>query len=211
MNTDDLIRVMAEDTTRPAPVRKVLPVALLVTAAAAGVAFYATMGVRPDLAEALGRPEVLLKQGFPIVLALAALGAAIRLSRPEARLDGWGWALLAAPAAVAAAFWTTAMSTPLAEWPAAIAGHGIAVCLFCIPLIGLPILGGALWALRRGANVRPALLGALAGLLSGATSASVYAVYCDDDSPMFWGIWYVLAIALVAGLGAAIGRRVLRW
>lgn len=211
MKTDDLIRVMAADTTQVAPVQRILPAAILVTATISGLVFFSTMGVRPDLSTALGQTDVLLKHGFPVVMALAALGATIRLSRPEARLGGWGWALLVAPAVVTAAFWITAASTPISAWPAAIAGHSIAACLSCIPLIGLPILGGALWTLRRGANVRPAVLGALAGLLSGSTSASVYAAYCTDDSPMFWGIWYVLAIVIVTGVGALIGSRVLRW
>jgi hypothetical protein len=211
MKTQELIRAMAADTTVQPPVRRLLPLALGASAAAVGALFYATMGIRPDLGEAIGTVQVALKHVFPIVMALAALGATIRLARPEGRLDGWAWALLAAPTIVAAAFWLTALTTPMALWPTRIVGHSIGACLICIPLIGLPILAGVVWALRSGASVRPALTGALAGVLSGSASAAVYAAYCTDDSPMFWGVWYVLGIAIVAGLGALAGRRLLRW
>jgi hypothetical protein len=211
MRTDELIRAMAADTTLPPPPRRTLPSALAASAAAAGLLFYATMGVRPDLGEAVMRVQVALKHLFPIVMAVAAFGASLRLARPEGRLDGWGWGLLVAPAIVAAAFWATAATTPVALWPERIAGHSIGFCLVCIPLLGLPILAGVIWALRRGASVRPRLSGALAGLLSGSAAAAVYAVYCTDDSPMFWGVWYVLAIAIVVAIGALFGRRLLAW
>lgn len=211
MKTDDLIRAISADTISVRPVGRVLPAVLLASALGTALLFYATMGVRPDLGAALGRAPVFLKHAFPVLMAFAALGAVARLARPEAKLDGWILALALAPAIVAVAFWATAAATPLAEWPAAIAGHSIGVCLVCIPVLGAPILAGALWALRRGASARPVLSGALAGLLSGSAAAAVYAAYCTDDSPMFWGVWYTLAIGVVVAAGALLGRRLLRW
>ena len=75
----------------------------------------------------------------------------------------------------------------------------------------MPLLAGTLWALRRGASTRPALAGAVAGLLSGGAAAAIYAVHCTEDSPLFYAVWYSLAILAVTGLGAALGSRVLRW
>ena len=77
--------------------------------------------------------------------------------------------------------------------------------------MSLPFLAATLWALRRGASTRPGLSGALAGLLSGAAAATVYAVHCTEDSPLFWSFWYVLAILFATALGALLGARVLRW
>jgi hypothetical protein len=211
MRTEDLIRAIAADATWQPPPGRALPIALTASVAATGLAFYALMGVRPDLSEAIRQTQVILKHAFPVPMAVAAAGAALRLSRPEGRLGGWSVALLIAPAIVAVAFWVTAARTPFAAWPAAVVGHSVGACLLSIPLIGLPILGGVLWALRRGASVRPGAAGAAAGLLAGSASAAVYAAYCTDDSPMFWGVWYVLAIGIVTGLGALLGRRLLRW
>ena len=75
-------------------------------------------------------------------------------------------------------------------------------CLFFIGVMALPLLAGTLWALRRGASTRPGLSGALAGLLSGGAAAVVYSMHCTEDSPLFYAVWYVLAI-----LGVDLARR----
>ena len=77
--------------------------------------------------------------------------------------------------------------------------------------MGCAILVATLWALRRGASVHPDLSGAAARLLSGGVSATVYALYCNEDSPLFFAFWYVLAILLVTAAGSLLGARVLRW
>jgi hypothetical protein len=55
------------------------------------------------------------------------------------------------------------------------------------------------------------LAGAVGGLLAGGLGAMLYASHCTDDSPLFVALWYVVAIALVAVVGALAGRLVLRW
>ncbi len=211
MKTEQLIRAMAADTTPVRPAEAVLPLTLLAAVAFGALVFAVTMGVRPELAEVFLTAPVLLKQTFPIVMAVAALGAVVRLSRPEARLDGWTWALMLAPAMVVAAFWVTASTTPIADWPAAIMGETALDCFLSVSILGLLTLAGALWALRRGASTHPRLSGALAGLLSGSTAAAAFAVFCTEDNPMFWGVWYILGIGVVTGIGAIEGRRRLRW
>jgi hypothetical protein len=66
-------------------------------------------------------------------------------------------------------------------------------------------------ALRQGAPEHPALAGATAGLFAGAIGAACYATHCPDDSPLFVAAWYTLAIGFVAAIGAAAGKRLLRW
>jgi hypothetical protein len=78
-----------------------------------------------------------------------------------------------------------------------------------IPLISLPLLAAALIGLRHGAPTRPAVTGAIAGLLSSGLAATLYAAHCTDDSPLFVATWYTLATALVTVAGALAGRRVL--
>ena len=65
-------------------------------------------------------------------------------------------------------------------------GQSNGQCLVFISLMSLPLLAGTLWALRRGASTRPALSGALAGLLSGGAAAVVYSLHCTEDSPLFY-------------------------
>ena len=80
-----------------------------------------------------------------------------------------------------------------------------------IPAGALPLLAAALFGLRHGAPTRPALAGALAGLLSAGLAATLYASHCTDDSPLFVATWYTIAAVLVAAIGALAGPRVLRF
>src|SRR5437899_772476 len=85
------------------------------------------------------------------------------------------------------------------------------VCMTAIPLMSLPILAGALIGLRHGAPARPAVAGAIAGLLSAGLAATLYASHCTDDSPLFVATWYTIATALVTAIGALAGSRILRF
>ncbi|WP_143202048.1 NrsF family protein, partial [Bradyrhizobium sp. NAS96.2] len=53
--------------------------------------------------------------------------------------------------------------------------------------------------------------GAVAGLLCAGLAATVYASHCTDDSPLFVATWYTLATAIVASVGALMGKRALRY
>jgi hypothetical protein len=94
---------------------------------------------------------------------------------------------------------------------ARLVGRNSSICSAAISLLSLPILAGSLFALRQGAPSRPALVGALAGVMSAALGATLYAAHCADDSPLFVATWYTIAVALMAAVGAAIGSKVLRY
>jgi hypothetical protein len=68
-----------------------------------------------------------------------------------------------------------------------------------------------LLVLRQGATTRPALAGAVAGLVAAGIAATFYATHCQNDSPLFLAAWYVLATLFVAAVGAVLGTRLLRW
>ncbi|MGB6637955.1 MAG: NrsF family protein, partial [Bradyrhizobium sp.] len=70
---------------------------------------------------------------------------------------------------------------------------------------------GALVGLRHGAPARPAVAGAMAGLISAGLAAALYASHCTDDSPLFVATWYPIATAMVVAAGALIGAKVLRF
>jgi hypothetical protein len=211
MRTEQLIQAMAADTARPGRLALVLPLALLAAAALVAAVVLPAMGARPDLGPALMHPRVLVKQAFPLLLAAAAFGAALRLARPEMRLGRWRLALAAVPLVLAAAVVGELVALPEAAWMPALVGHTSRQCLSLVSLMSLPLLGAALWALRRGASTHPTLSGAVAGLMSGGAAAAIYAVHCTEDSPLFYAVWYVLAILAATALGAALGRRWLRW
>ena len=90
-------------------------------------------------------------------------------------------------------------------------GNSAGLCLLSITLLSIPALVLGLMLFRRGASVRPALTGALIGLAVSASATTGYALHCNEDSPLFFVLWYGLAILICTGAGALAGSRLLRW
>lgn len=212
MDTDRLIQTLAADNAhQPRPVTTQLAMALLVALPVAAAMLLVTLGIRPDFMSAMHNPFFDTKFLVTLALAIPAIVISVHLSRPEASLGRWIWLLLLSPfILIIAAIVEMAMPqrTPMM---ARIIGRNSSVCSAAITVLSLPILGGALLALRQGAPARPALAGAMAGLMSAGLGATLYAAHCADDSPLFVAVWYTLAAAALAGLGAVIGKRVLRY
>jgi hypothetical protein len=212
METDQLIRTLAADSAYRAPsVGFVLALALLAGAPVSVAMFFLGLGFRPDVMTAMHNPFFDLKFAVTLGLAIPAFIVSLHLSRPEASLHGWGW-LLAIPVGLLVAGMAGEMMLPQ-RLPAMtrLVGSNSRVCLTAIPLMSLPLLAAALIGLRHGAPGRPAIAGAIAGLLSAGLAATLYASHCPDDSPLFVATWYTLATALVTAIGALAGSKVLRF
>jgi hypothetical protein len=211
METDQLIRTLAADNTRARPVGFMLTLALLAAAPVSVVIFLACLGVRPDAMTAMHNPFFDLKFAVTLALAIPAIAISLHLSRPEASLHGWGWLLLIPAGLLVAGISGEMMMPQRLPMMTRLVGSNSRLCLAAIPAMSLPLLAAALIGLRHGAPSRPAVAGALAGLLSAGLAATLYASHCTDDSPLFVATWYTLAAALVAAIGALAGSRVLRF
>lgn len=212
MQTDDLIRLLSSDqAARARSTQDWLGPALLAGLAVSAAAFWVGLGPRPDIAAAAATPRFLLKVALALLLAATAAALALRLARPAAAARGPAWAVIAAPALLVLAVVVELALVPPGEWGARLVGDNARICLTAIPALALPLLGAALFALRQGAPTRPALAGAVAGILAGSVAAALYALHCTDDSPLFVAAWYGLGIALVTLVGALAGTRLLRW
>ncbi len=212
METDQLIRSLAADNAhRARPVGLVLSLALLAAAPVSVALFLAELGVRPDVMTAMRNPFFNLKFAVTLALAISAIAVSLHLSRPEASLRGWGWLLLIPAGLLAAGIGGEMMMPQRLPMMTRLVGNNSRVCLMAIPLLSLPLLAAALIGLRHGAPSRPAVAGAMAGLLSAGLAATLYAAHCADDSPLFVATWYTLATALVAVIGAVAGPKVLRF
>lgn len=212
MKTDDLIHAIAEDAAPIGlhPQRK-LALALAGAVAVVAILFWLLLGPRGDALISLAQPRFVLKFLVTLGLAAAAIGLVLRLMRPGATPGLWRSALLLAPGLLLIGIAGELLALPAEDWLTALVGVNARTCLTYIPLMGLAPLGLILLALRSGAPTRPAVAGAVAGLIAGGISAAFYASHCPDDSPLFVATWYVLSIALLAALGALLGRRLLRW
>jgi len=212
METDQLIRTLAADTReRPWPVGLVLAVALLAAGLVSIAMFSAALGVRPDVMSAMHNPFFDLKFVVTLALASSAIVVGLHLSRPEATLRGWAWLLLIPIHFLAGGIGCEMLLPQPVPMMTRMIGKNWSVCLVAIPALSLPLLAAALIGLRHGASTRPAVTGAIAGMLSAGLAATLYASHCTDDSPLFVATWYTIGTALLAVIGAVAGARVLRF
>jgi len=212
METDQLIRTLAADNAqRERPVGFVLAMALLAAAPVSVAMLFAGLGVRPDFMTAMRNPFFDLKFVVTLALAIPAIAFSLHLSRPEASLRGWKWLLLIPVGLLVAGIASEMMMPQRLPMMTRLVGNNSRLCMTAIPLMSLPLLVAALIGLRHGAPTRPAVAGAIAGLLSAGLAATLYASHCTDDSPLFVATWYTIAVALVTAIGALAGSRVLRF
>jgi hypothetical protein len=214
MRTEDLINALAEDhAARPQPgsLRLTFFVAMALSLTVAAIAFALTLGIRPDISFAMQTWRFNFKLVMTITLALTSAWLVWRLSRPAIDPRPAERAMAIAPLLLLGAVAYELWSVPEPEWlPRAIGSNSVA-CLLSISFLSLAPLGGAFYALRWGAPLRPGFAGAAAGLLASALAAMLYALHCPDDSPLFGAIWYTAAISLATVAGMIAGRRFLQW
>lgn len=211
MKTDDLITALAQDAPIRWPLGRAVAAAMAGGAVVAGLIFFAGIGVRPDVMQAVETVRYLFKFIVTLALAITATGLILHLARPGVPLGAWRWALLAAPILLAVSVALEMMAMPMSSWGTRWIGTNAPWCLTLIPLMALGPLALLLVALRQGAPRRPGLAGAVAGLVASGIAATFYAAHCPDDSPFFVATWYTLATGIVVLIGTLAGRRWLRW
>ena len=212
MKTGDLIRALAADSeVRAMPPGRALALALIPGVAIALGLHIAVLGLRPHLLTLLGEPRLLFKLCLTVLLAAVSGALVLRIARPGACIRRITLLLAIVPTLLAGANLAELSAVPADLWGQRLIGSNAKFCLASIPFLAAAPLVAALLALRQGAPERPALAGAAAGLFAGAIGAACYATHCPDDSPLFLAAWYTLAIGFVAAIGAAAGRRLLRW
>lgn len=211
MKTDDLIDLLARDTTPPQRLRPAMGAAIATGGAISLVLFAAAIGVRPDWSLSLSSGRFLFKFVVAVALAVVALRAALAMSEPGASVAAPSRALLLPPVLLVGAALVELVLLPADRWGPSAVGRNATVCMTYIPLLSIAPLAGLLAALRLGAPADPGRAGAVAGLCAGGIAATLYAAHCTDDSPLFVMVWYSLAIGIVTAGGYVAGRRLLRW
>ncbi|KAG8151526.1 DUF1109 domain-containing protein [Burkholderia catarinensis] len=213
MHTRDLVSRLAANLHPVAPnaVSRSLGRALvsgLVGNIALLVALY---GVRSDMPELILTGMFWVRLAFPAALIVTATRLAERLARPGAPF-AYAWLAVALPIVTMLA--VTAgilLATPPGYRLQLVLGSTWQVTTADIVFLSLPSLAVMMRAMKKLAPTRLALAGASAGFLAGAQGGLVYSLYCSEMSVPFWGVWYVLAIAMTACIGATVGPRYLRW
>jgi hypothetical protein len=213
MRTDDLIGALAADvppTPRSAVARR-LALGLFGGGVIAFAALLASLGLRPDLAQALGGYPFWMKWAFTIAMVFAGFGLAIRLARPDGRVGWLAWAAVAPVGVLLVPALLELARTPVDSRLALLLGSSAALCPWRILALAVPVYLGLLWAFRRLAPTRLVQAGFGAGLAAGAASATIYALYCQESAATFVVVWYTLGIVGAGMIGAMTGPRLLRW
>jgi hypothetical protein len=212
MKTDDLIQSLSADLPKVAPGAVARRVALgLGLGAVVSIALMLVwLGPRPDIAQAVFTPMFWMKIGYAAITGLILAALLTRLAKPAARA-GALVAIAAAPFAVVALMAIVRfVQAPLGSHEAMLMGHSSFLCPCRILAIGLPVLVGAVWAMRGLAPTRLTFAGLAAGGCAGGIGAAVYAVACNETSAPFLAIWYTAGIVAVTAVGG-LGSRLLRW
>lgn len=210
MKTDDLITALARDTTveRATPLRAAAT-AIPATTILAAALFFAVFPPRPDLTGPAAAATA-MKLAVTLTLAASGLSAAMATARPLAAPPRRLLALLLPPLVLTTLLAFDLSAHGWSDWKARLFGHAPLACVTLVVTLSAPLLAALVLALRRGAPGSPVAAGLTAGLAAAGLGASLYALHCPDDSPLFLATWYGLAAALMAALGAACARFV-RW
>jgi hypothetical protein len=213
MRTDDLIQSLTAGL-KPAP-RGLAARRLAIGLGAGAVVSIAVMvpwiGLRPDLAHALTTPMFWIKFAYAAAAGLLLAVATSRLSRPGARLGGLA-AAIALPFVLMGGMGAMRLAMAAREaWTGLLMGSSADVCPWRIFVIGLPLLAGAIWAVRGLAPTRLTLAGLMAGGAAGSLAALIYGFHCPETAAPFVAVWYTLGMVAVAALGGVLGARLLRW
>lgn len=213
MKTNQLITLLSTnvDTVEAGRLGKIVTWALAIGGLVAFCTMVATVGFRADL----GSSSSLIFLALKLLFSLSLLGIGARLlvkaMRPGRDLRK-PFRLIVLPfmATIVVAIVLLALGHS-ASWMSLPPKAMWAGPLVCIPLFANAPLGLLIWALRKGAPTNLRGTETIAGVVAGATGASVYAFSCPVDSVPFVALWYGAAIAFCAVIGAMIGPRFLRW
>lgn len=211
MKTDDLIRTLAADTVRQPALRSILVLGMGFSLAIAVLAVWLALGFRADLSTALMTPVSVARFLLTGLLGIAATRLVLVLARPEGAQSARLWPLAAvAGAALGLLVWAY-FTTPQDARQMATVGKTMTTCLVAIPLLSVLPVATLHYVLRQGATTATFRAGFVAGLAGSGLSAVVYALYCTEDSPLFYVTWYGLAIMGVTLVSSVVAARSLRW
>ena len=208
-STDDLIHSLAS-TAGTRRGRVSLEAALAVTGAAslacALLLLFSVIGIRQDFAEMAVRMPFAFKVVYAGALVGGASVVALYAATPGASATAL-YAMLPLVIFLACGVIFDPTGFPILG----MTSTAVAICVGRILFLPLPAMILTFVFMRKSAPTRPLFAGAVIGMLSASVGALAYTLACRNDGTAFVAIWYAVACAIMAAIGAIVGHRVLRW
>jgi hypothetical protein len=213
MKTNDLIAMLA---TEASATPTVSPLRRCVQATAAGAAISLALvltlwGLNPELNALAHTQTFWVKVVWLVLTCTFAAPVVMHLARPGVAAGRGVWGIAAALAGMALLALMQVATEDADTGMQLMLGSSWQECSASIAALSVPLLAALLWMLRGMAPTRPALAGASAGLMAGSLASLVYSLHCTETAYAFVAVWYVAGIAVMAGIGALLGLRLLRW
>ena len=213
MKTNDLIAMLA---TEASATPTVSPLRRFAQATAAGIAISLVLvltlwGLNPELNTLAHTQAFWVKVVWLTLTSLFAAPVVMHLARPGVAAGQGMWGIAAALVGMAMLALVQVAAVDADTGTQLMLGGSWQMCSASIAALSVPLLAALLWMLRGMAPTRPALAGASAGLMAGAMAGLVYSLHCPETAYAFLAVWYVAGMSVMAGVGALLGARILRW
>lgn len=215
MDTQDLIKKLAQEHEQDAPAPRHHRLAWVTTSALAAVIVIALIGdflfqdIRPHLESYLLSHTYAYKVLICIAILLPGISLYQACSTPGRRPNTL--ILIIGVLALLLSAGIGVISTTLHGIPDPVSARTPIICAVSIATIAIINTGVLLTAMKKAVITRPMLSGSACGLLSSGTTAIVYTLFCRNDAPPLITLGYLLPAILCAALGAILGRTFLRW
>ncbi|UPK38056.1 DUF1109 domain-containing protein [Bradyrhizobium sp. 186] len=208
-STDDLIHSLA--STAGTPRRGASLQAVFAVTGAASLAFallllFSIIGIRQDFADMAVRMPFAFKVVYAGALVVGTSVVALYAATPGASATAI-CALLPAVILLTCGVIFDPTGFPIMG----ITRTAVAICVGRILFLSLPDMILTFVFMRKAAPTQPLFAGAVLGMHSGSIGALAYTLACRNDGTAFVAIWYAVACAIMAAVGAIVGHRVLRW
>ena len=207
-STDDLIRSLASTagTRRSATLQAAFAVTGAASLAFALLLVFSVIGIRQDFADMAVRMPFAFKLAYTGALVVGASIVAFYAATPGASATAL-YALSPAVILLALGVIFDPTGFPLMGRT----NTAVVFCVGAILLLSLPAMVLTFVFMRKGAPTQPLFAGAVIGMLSASVGALTYTLACKNDGTAFVAIWYAVACAIMAAIGAVVGHRFLRW
>ncbi len=199
--------------TELVPVRRLLPPWLraagwLLVVALMAIALLLRYGDAGMLQRLGGAPDLAWAALGAVITAISAAWAAFSLGVPGRRA-AWAWLPLPGALLWIGASGLGCLRTWLAPDTSVATLHQSADCLVFIISFSVPLSALLILLLRRACPLRPVLTAVMIGLASAAASASLLEICHAYDSAATDLLTHAVAVAVVVGVNAVLGGRLL--